>query len=126
YGGEAFREGLNHVIRRELEFGHIADKEINAAYGANRAMQNLYEMSVQDESDRSDLEKKFADAISQATTADDTHPSPADRFKYIETINSLETAPLHGIVWDLFNDRDAITSEMNSVIERLVRESAVS
>ena len=121
YGAAAFRDGLNHVIRRELEFSHLADREINAAFSGNRALQNLYEMSVQDEGARTDLEKEFESVVSRPTTDDDTHPSPSDRYKYIEKIRSKEIDPLPGKVWDLFADRSAITTEMNALVEQIVR-----
>jgi Zn-dependent protease with chaperone function/tetratricopeptide (TPR) repeat protein len=119
YGAAAFRDGLSHVIRRELEFNHLATKEINAASLANRSIGNLYEMSVQEESAVTDLNEQFQAVVSMATTEDDTHPSPTDRFKYLEGIKSKEAPPLVGTVWDLFADRNAITVEMNEMVERL-------
>ena len=117
YGADAFREGLTHVIRRDIEFNHVAEKEINAAFSANRALQNLYEMSVESEGAKKSLEQEFNEQISRPTTEDDTHPSPQDRFKLIEQIKSKETAPISGQVWDLFKDKEALTSEMSALLE---------
>lgn len=121
YGQAAFREGLNHVIRRELEFGRVADKEITAALGANRAMQNLYEISLQEETEKFEIDQELQKVIDSPTSDDDTHPRPKDRFRYIDGIRSKEVEPLNGQVWDLFTDRAAITLEMNGLIEQLVR-----
>ena len=121
YGAQSFREGLNHVIRRELEFGHVADKEISSALGANRALQNLYEMSVNEESALIEIDEAFKAAVDCPTTDDDSHPSPRDRFRFIEKIRSAEAEPLNGEVWDLFADSSAVKAEMNEVIEKLVR-----
>lgn len=121
FGAQAFKDGLNHVILRELEFGHLADKEINAAVGANRAFQNLYELTVDDESDKKDLDEQFRTAIERPTSDDDTHPSPQDRFRFIERIASANVERLNGEVWDLFVDRGALTTEMSTLIENLVR-----
>lgn len=121
FGAQAFKDGLDHVIRRELEFNHVADKEINAALGAQRAMQNLYEISIQEESAAREIAEEFKAAIAAPTTEDDSHPSPQDRYRYIEKIRSSEVAPLHGEVWDLFADRAAIKEEMHLLIEKLVR-----
>lgn len=123
FGADWFREGLRHVIRRELEFNHVADKEINAALGSNRAFTNLYELTVNDDSEKRKLDEEFDQALEQATSEDDTHPSPRDRFRYVEGARSAGTEPLHGKVWDLFADRRAIVSEMNSLVEKLVRPS---
>lgn len=117
YGADAFREGLAHVIRRDIEFNHIAQSEINAAYSAGRALQNLYEMMPQDENISRSLEQEYNEYLSRPTTEDDTHPSPQDRFKLIAGIKCRETAPLDGQVWDLFKDRTALTTEMNNLLE---------
>lgn len=121
FGAQAFQDGLNHVIRREVEFNHVADKEISAALGANRAIQNLYELTVSEETAVKEIEDEFKSAVDRATTEDDSHPSPRDRFRYIANIRSADVVPLHGEVWDLFSDRAAIKAEMNSLVEKLVR-----
>lgn len=117
YGADAFREGLTHVIRRDIEFNHVAEREINAALGSNRALQNLYEMTEQNEEIKKDLEQQYNEHIARPTTEDDTHPSPQDRFKFASQIKSKDTAPLTGMVWDLFKNREALTSEMNALLE---------
>jgi len=123
FGADSFREGLRHVIRRELEFMHAADKEINAALSSNQAFTNLYELTITDDSEKQKIDEEFEQALEQETTEDDTHPSPKDRFRYIQGARSAGVESLHGNVWDLFTDRSAIVSEMNSLIEKLVRPS---
>jgi len=121
FGPDSFRAGLSHVIRRQFEFVHVADKEINAALGSNRAFANIYEMSVGEDSERRKIEEEIEKAFNEETTEDDTHPSPRDRFRYIEGARGSGMEPLPGNVWDLFTNRESLTTEMNSLIERLVR-----
>lgn len=121
YGADAFREGLSHVIRRDIEFRHVADKEISAALSSNRALQNLYEMTEQNEEIKKDLELQYNENIARQTTEDDTHPSPQDRFKWASQIKSRETAPIGGMVWDLFLNREALTNEMNQLLESRIK-----
>jgi len=123
FGAAAFRDGLNHVVRRQVEFVHLADKEVNAALGGNRPLQNLYEITVSDNSSKEEIEEEFKTSFERPTTHDDTHPSPRDRFRYIERIRSAEVQSLSGDVWELFADRAAIVTEMNGVIEKLLRPS---
>jgi len=124
YGAAAFQEGLTHVVRRDIEFSHLADNEINSSYSARRALQNLYELKVENETVKGQLDVQFDETINRATTEDDTHPSPADRFKYAGRITSRDGMPrVDGQVWDLFNDRDALISEMNAVIEQRIKGS---
>lgn len=121
YGADAFHEGLTHVIRRDIEFSHVADKEINAALSSNRALQNLYEMTEQNEEIKKDLEQMYNENIARPTTEDDTHPSPNDRFKWASQIKSRETAPISGMVWDLFKNRETLTNEMNTLLESRIK-----
>jgi Flp pilus assembly protein TadD/Zn-dependent protease with chaperone function len=120
YGAEAFRKGLTHVIRRELEFTRLADGEIAASRTDQRAIQNLYELKAEEDSVIKELEAQVAAAIAHPTTEDDTHPSPQERFELIAKIRSLPNFPVKGVVWDLFTDREALTAEMNKLIAGLV------
>jgi tetratricopeptide (TPR) repeat protein/Zn-dependent protease with chaperone function len=122
FGREPFREGLRHVIRRDLEFSLLADKEINAALASSRSMRNLYELQAEDEMTKNDLAQAYDEYFARPTTEDDTHPSPKDRFRLIEKINPKETPPLEGRVWDLFTNREALTQEMNSLLEERMRQ----
>ena len=121
YGADAFREGLTHVIRRDIEFRHVADKEINEMLKSNRALQNLYEMTEDNEEIKNDLEQQYNENFARPTTEDDTHPSPQDRFQWASQIKSRETAPISGMVWDLFPDREALTAEMNTLLEKRIK-----
>ncbi len=123
FGADSFQEGLRHVIRRELEFTRLADKEIGSALSSNRAFSNLYDLEIGDAADRASVEEEFSRTLEQETSEDDTHPSPKDRFRYIEGARSAQVEHLRGKVWDLFADREAITNEMNALIEKLVRPS---
>lgn len=120
YGAEAFRTGLTHVIRREIEFTSLYDAEINAARADCRVMQNLYELKAEGETHVKELEALVAEAIARPTTEDDTHPSPKERFELAAKIRSLPNFPVRGVVWDLFTDREALTAEMNKLIAGLV------
>lgn len=60
-------------------------------------------------------------ALNGTTTDDDTHPTPADRFRLAEKVQCKTPLPVHGTVWDLFQEREALTREMNGIIEEQVR-----
>jgi len=122
YGSPAFCEGLEHVVRREIEFEHVANKELNAALAANRAVSNLYELKA-DEKEQQDLEKNVAALINRPTTPDDSHPSPADRFRLAKKVTSKEITEIDGEVWDLFDDRERISAEMSKMLDERVREA---
>ncbi len=123
FGADAFKEGLDHVVRRELEFNVVADTEINAALAAGRPVNNIYDLHVSDDAKIKEIDEAFAEIVNRPTTNDDTHPSPKDRYRYLEGIQPKTLEKLNGSVWDLFSDRNAVIAEMNSVVEAFIRPS---
>jgi Zn-dependent protease with chaperone function len=118
FGAKAFEEGLSHAIRRDVEFSHLATAEIRRAVDTKQAMQNLYELSeIKTETEKTIAAKVHA-AINRETTEDDTHPSPADRFRLASRITSEGETPASGTVWEFFTDRQALTAEMSAVIDK--------
>jgi Zn-dependent protease with chaperone function len=120
YGPDAFRRGLTHVIKKDVEFNKIADVEVGAAMATKRPIANLYDLTVTNDATRLEIEEEVAAYMNRPTTEDDTHPSPKDRFRYLENVRPAGTVHSGGKVWDLFANRDEITKEMNKVIDDLV------
>jgi Peptidase family M48 len=118
YGPLAFEEGLTHVVRKSVEFHHLAAKEINACVEARRALQNLYELRPDQ---NSDLQQEMEESLNRETSEDDTHPSPNDRFRLTRKIAGANELPATGMVWDLFKNREALTNEMTSLIQSEVQ-----
>lgn len=114
YGAQAFEAGLTHVIRKSAEFKFAATEEIRESSRARRAFQNIYEFPV---TKNPDAEEAAAQSLSRKTTEDDTHPSPADRFRFTGMITSQSEPPMSGVVWDLFKDRAGLTAEMTALLE---------
>jgi tetratricopeptide (TPR) repeat protein len=118
YGPLHFKEGLRHVVRRQIEFKDMAEREIGEALRTGRALQNIYALEMPP--GRS-FEATVDQAINRPTSEDDTHPSPADRFRLVSRV-VCETQPdPSGPMWALFADRDAITREMNLRVENMVK-----
>jgi hypothetical protein len=119
YGPQAFEDGLTHVIYRGAEFQHLASREINSAAGGQRTLQNLYELpeAKGGEAER-DVEAAFRESLGRETTEDDTHPSPAERFRLAARVKTKGEPPANGTVWELFADRAALTREMSQLVER--------
>jgi hypothetical protein len=66
------------------------------------------------------------DSLTRVTSEDDTHPSPLDRFRYIERITSQTETPISGEVWDLFKDRAGLTAEMTSMVQQELHSYATA
>jgi tetratricopeptide (TPR) repeat protein len=118
YGPLAFEEGLTHVVCKSAEFRHLAAREIDASVEARRALQNLYELRVDQ---NPDLQQEIEELLNRETSEDDTHPSPNDRFRLTRKIAAANELPATGMVWDLFMNREALTNEMTSLIQSEVQ-----
>lgn len=125
YGAKAFKEGLSHVVRRGVEFDHLASREIDEAVSVRRALQNLYELPpAADDDVVKTIEAQVSKAINRQTTEDDTHPSPVRRFSLASRITSRNEPPAAGTVWELFTNKESLTSEMSALIDRRVQAAA--
>ena len=85
-----------------------------------RALQNLYDLRVEQ---NSSLQKQIEEMLNRETSEDDTHPSPNDRFHLTRRITGANESPATGLVWDWFNNREALTNEMTSLIQSGVRSA---
>ena len=113
-GATTFINGLTHVIKSNIEFGKYADIEIEDAIETKRPLSNLYELKGNlDATIKEELEQ----ALNSKTTEDDTHPSPADRFRYIQGIKAPSVLEDATLVKELFQDWNALTAEMTQTIE---------
>jgi Zn-dependent protease with chaperone function len=123
YGPQQFEEGLRHVIRRGIEFNHIANNEIRQALQAGRGLQNVYSLKM--EPDKS-VSESIQEAINRPTSEDDTHPSPVDRFRFASRMVFQGQPAASAPVWDLFQDPGSLRDEMNSRIEERVKLATIS
>ncbi|MGB7921705.1 MAG: tetratricopeptide repeat protein [Pyrinomonadaceae bacterium] len=121
FGAAAFEEGLTHAIRREVEFNHLATKELNEVMETRRAMQNLYDLSEVKDEEQKSLVAEVEAILNRETTEDDTHPSPAHRFRLASRIRCKNEPPAMGMVWELFSNREGLTKEMNALIDERVK-----
>lgn len=115
YGAAAFQSGLTHVIRRSLEFEVAANEEIKQSIQARRPLRNLYELPAPQSGD---VASELAKSLNRPTSPDDTHPGPQDRFRLVAQFQQPSCPPREGEVWELFNNPEALRSEMVALIEK--------
>jgi Zn-dependent protease with chaperone function len=120
YGAQSFQNGLTYVIRRNIEFIKLANTEINEARETKRSFSNLYELTG-----GADLgiEEEVNNSLNRQTSSDDTHPSPNDRFRFIEGLGEGKDSKEDHYVRDLFADWNALTQEMTKNIEDSWKEA---
>jgi len=121
YGLEAFRNGLTHVVRRSRFFHTFANDEIQQALQHERSLSNLYSLvAPSDHSVTNSVEEQVVKELAARTTADDTHPSPKDRFRLGERIRSTTAYAADGYVWHLFCNPGALMAEMTAMIAKRI------
>lgn len=114
YGSVAFENGLTYVIRRNIEFVKLARVEIDSAREVKRPFSNLYELTGETNTEIDDAVKK---SLNRETTNDDTHPSPVDRFRFINGLGAGKALNNERYVRELFADWTGLTTEMTTKIE---------
>lgn len=86
-----------------------------------RHLQNLYALEPHQEKA---IDEEIESALNRETSEDDTHPSPLERFRLVSRVVSSNQSARSGPVWELFADRDTITQEMSSQIEKMAHSEA--
>lgn len=119
YGAAAFREGLTHAIRRSLEFDTNLDQRLRTAAQYNLTVENLYGAHLHNtQTTPPELAAALTEILNQPTTPDDSHPSPAERFRLAARIPCRRPLPPDGWVWDLFADHGKLFGDMSALLQR--------
>jgi tetratricopeptide (TPR) repeat protein len=125
YGASAFREGLTHVIRRVVEFDWGVSKAIRDQVTAPQPELAFFRAALAPElSEREQIETAVAAILKRPTDADDSHPSPGDRFRFAERLDPTPKSISEQIVWDLFAGHEPILAEMNDRIVSAINTEA--
>lgn len=120
YGAQSFRNGLTFVVRRSIEFSMLANAEIKQADEQKRSYNNFYDLS--ELSPESDLENEVQKSLNRKTSEQDTHPSPVDRFRYVEGITKNSLNPDNGTVHAFFTNWEELTVEMTDEINKMIKQ----
>jgi len=118
YGVVAFKNGLTYVIKRDIEFADLIDKNFEEIRNARPSI-NIYNTSGRESGNVEELEK----ALNKKTTEDDTHPSPNDRFMLVSQIDAPTIPEDNSIIKDLFVNWDSLEQEMRSLIDKQIANS---
>lgn len=122
YGAAAFREGLTHVIRRSVEFDWAVNKSVDNAIKTGVPAVALFDRSVVPEvSEREQIETAVAAILGRATDAEDSHPSPRDRFRLADRLDPMPLAVADDDAWTLVVTNTDLVAEMKQSIEEAIR-----
>jgi Zn-dependent protease with chaperone function len=125
YGSRAFEEGLRHVVARGVRFGAHANATLDEVINAKRPLENLYSYKPERPPIERGVEVSVREALEAKPSPYDSHPSPVDRFAWVQAMNAPGTgasAEDEAEAWVLFPDRDAIERAMTAVVRRNVAQ----
>jgi Zn-dependent protease with chaperone function len=115
YGGEAFAQGLRHVVDRSVHFGPRVEAEVNRAVKSKAPLENLW---VASNLSSTDIGTELEKAMNREPSPYDSHPAPRDRIRWVERTlaNHEDTESAEGTAWDLFVDRKHQEREMTLLV----------
>jgi tetratricopeptide (TPR) repeat protein len=121
YGRDALVEGLSHAIRRAVEFDLAVNRAIRDTLCNTRQAVAFYRLSASLELDeREQVEKIVHDILNRETNADDSHPSPKDRFALADRIEAENPGVTPNLAWDLVAENDKVVGAMNRLVDDYV------
>ena len=124
YGAEAFERGLRHVIERSAHFDLHSYHTLNEVMNQQKALVNLYSYRPAHEIDEEIVERKMEEAINADPSPYDSHPSPVDRFAWVQALQARPTGNLtksETDVWGLLPDREEIERMMTAQVQTNIR-----
>jgi Zn-dependent protease with chaperone function len=121
YGRAAFASGLQHVVRRGIEFDFVSNQEMATALRESRPLRNLYHLKVpaleaksvdeaEDEKSPAErIEEAYQSALNAPASPYDSHPSPVQRIAWVERLtNAPDSGPDGAEVWSLFPEKEKL------------------
>lgn len=124
YGPDSFEQGLRHVIRRDILFSAHANATLNEVVQAKGFLANLYSYRPAAQPDEGTVESELETALNREPSPYDSHPSPADRFRWTRALAATgrPAAEDGEESWTLFRDREALERRLTQT----VRENLLS
>ena len=124
YGADSFERGLRHVIVSELRFDAHAHAAIREVLEAKQGLRNIYEHKLTTPAaSEAEVATKLEELIHEEPSPYDSHPRPADRFRWAHAIARRESGDDRSSEpsWALFADRGEIEERMTELIRDRVQ-----
>ena len=125
YGGEAFAQGLTHVIRQGATFDSAVGALLRQQAGRRRsALPNVYALlaSPARALDLAQINRAASAALLRSATDDESHPAPAQRAAWTRRYRGLVRDETGSQVRSLLSEPAALERVMADEIDRRVRE----
>ena len=121
FGASALVGGLQHVIRRGIEFDFMVGEAVHQGTSGQTMSVAFYapRKSI-DSHNRIKIENQFRDLLQIDTTEADTHPSPKDRFAAARRSGIDKSMPAENAVALFGDSAKTIVQEMSKQLDGLV------
>jgi hypothetical protein len=133
YGGQAFANGLRHVIDRSVHFEGRLKTEVDRAKKEQTHLRNLWSGS---DSGHESAAHEVEHAMNREPSPYDSHPAPRDRIRWVEHLKPANGVTLtqdreadtaeEQTVWDLFSARAEYEKEMTLLVHQRLVAAGVS
>ena len=121
YGSKAFEEGLRHVIEQSVRFDARAGATLQEM--AAQPVANLYQHQPRTPVAQAEIDKAIRNALNRPASPYDSHPSPAERSRWVRALNArgtVQSVDDGQDVWSLFESRAAVEERMTGRLQAMV------
>jgi Zn-dependent protease with chaperone function len=122
YGAQAFEDGLRHIVERGVRFDAHVGATLKEVVDSKVPLANLYTYTPANPT--TDVTDAIEEALNRKSSAYDSHPAPADRFKLVHALPQppIAAEPDDAMpAWSLFTDPLAIQHLMTEQVRVNVR-----
>lgn len=122
YGAANFETGLRHAIRASLAFDQHLDRTLEEVVEEAVPLHNLYTYQPAAALDDGELDEAVAEVIDARPGPYDSHPRPADRFRWAHAMGAPEPEGDggEGDAWSLLDDRQGLELQMTDEIRHRI------
>ena len=125
YGPSALKGGLLHAIRKSFEFELETNEHLKDYVRGATATANFYASPGRIKIEhREQIENAVQEVFHAPSTQEDTHPSPAERWKLADRLGVEDPETTGGLVCDLFPNRAQLLKELNAEIQDALKLEA--
>lgn len=122
YGSKAFKRGLEHVLRRDLETRIDLEQRVETAMLGEDPFQDVQFAGRYSPLQHEALSSAYSEIVERTSSEHDTHPSPAERFSMAEQLHEQGSDDYRDrMVWDAFPDSDQVKADMEKERDEMIQ-----
>ena len=123
FGTRDFIDGLQHIVRQEIQFNLQLGQVVQAHLQTKENFQNLYSLPDLEVPElRQELEKQYQQALARPASAYDSHPGVQERILLVEQTDASRIGlGSSKPVWDLLPEAQKLQDQMTQYVQANIR-----